>query len=302
MTAFNVISPLLPEGLVLADEPMARHTSFGIGGPAEVYVTPRNSNEITKVWKACIEASFKVTVLGKGNNVLVSDDGIKGVVIVTTKMNNIHVDGNYITAGSGTNLRKLADAAYEASLGEMEFASGIPGTVGGAIYMNAGAYKHEIKDICESVTALYANGELVTHEKESLAFGYRKSRFQHEDAIITEAKFLLPSKNKDEIKAKMTNLNGLRRDSQPLDKHSAGSTFKRPKAEGMYAAKMIDDCGLKGFTIGGAQVSEKHAGFVVNIGNATAKDVLSLIEQIQDKVHQATHIWLEPEVQMIGFN
>ena len=297
----DAIHYLLPEGLVHANEPMSRHTSFKIGGPAEVYVTPENTKQIALVWQACLEANCPITILGDGCNVLVADEGIKGVVIATSRMNHIEVDIPYITAGSGTQLARLAEAACKAGLAGLEFASGIPGTVGGAVYMNAGAYNHDIEEICESVEALYPNGTVQTYQRGQLGFAYRISRFQKENAIITSARFKLTPGNPEDIRAKMADLNSRRRNSQPLDYPSAGSAFKRPDIEGVYAAKLIDDNGLKGFTIGGAQVSEKHAGFIINKGNATAADVQELIKAISEKIHSASGIWLEPEIQMIGF-
>ena len=301
MTTFEAIRPLLPEGLVLADELLSRHTSFKIGGPAEVYVTPENSQQMAKVWRACQEAGYAVTILGDGCNVLVSDDGIKGVVFATGRMNNIDVEGHNITAGSGTKLSRLAEAACKAGLKGLEFASGIPGTVGGAVFMNAGAYEHDIQEVCEYVEALHPDGKTVWYDKEALGFGYRASRFQNETAIITSAKFKLTPANIDEIRTEMNNLNSKRRDKQPLNYPSAGSTFKRPAQKGWYASRMIDENGLKGLTVGGAQVSEKHAGFIINKGGATAADVIALMKAVQEKIHQATGIWLEPEVQMLGF-
>ena len=301
MTAFNTISSLMPTGRVLSNESMARHTSFKIGGPAEVFVTPQNTAQLAAVWQACQKAGYPVTVLGGGNNVLVSDAGIKGVVIVTSQMNEIKIEGSIITAGSGTKLCKLAETACNAGLSGLEFAHGIPGTVGGAVYMNAGAYNGEIRNVCESVTVLLPNGEVVCYKKDSLAFGYRTSRFQKEAAIITETSFNLTPKGSDEIKEKMDDLMARRRRTQPLNKKSAGSTFKRPAVPDKYAAKLIDESSLKGFTVGGAQVSTKHAGFVINTGSATAADVLALMEAVREKVYADSGIWLEPEVQMMGF-
>jgi len=301
MTIFNTLRPLLPEGLVLADEPMHRHTSFKIGGPAEVYVTPRDTTQLAKIWQACKER-YPVTVIGGGCNVLVSDKGIKGVVIATKSMNEIKIDGHTIKAGSGTRLSALADAACKAGLGGLEFIAGIPGTVGGAVFMNAGAYKHETKDVCESATALLPDGEIVCYKQDDLALGYRTSRFQNQTAIITEASFRLAPCDPEEIRAIVNDLNSRRRSTQPLCYPSAGSAFKRPSQLDTYAARLIDENGLKGFTVGGAQVSEKHAGFVINTGNATAADVLALLEAVRQKVHQASGIWLEPEIQMLGFN
>jgi len=330
MTAYETILPLLPEGHVQKNEPMSRHTSFKIGGPADVFATPTNTHELAALWKTCLERGYPITVLGGGCNVLVSDTGIRGVLITTTKMDNITVksptpsassqqnvhqiptpedstnnhcptNDRYITAGSGTKLAKLADAAYKAGLSGLEFASGIPGTVGGAIYMNAGAFGHEIKDICESVTVLNPTGDTTTYPKETLALGYRASRFQKENTIITEATFKLPPGNPDKIKARTNELNTHRKTTQPLDKPSAGSTFKRPSRPNTYASKLIADNNLKGLTIGGAMVSQKHAGFIINKDNATAIDVLTLMEAIQDKIYKATGIMLEPEVQLLGF-
>ena len=301
MTAYEAILPLLPEELVFTNEPMSRHTSFKIGGPAEVYVTPENTEQMSKVWRACQKAGYHVTVLGNGCNVLVSDDGIKGVVITTGRMSHIQIDGHRITAGSGAKMARLAETACKAGLKGLEFASGIPGTVGGGVYMNAGAYNHDIQEVCESVEALQPDGGIIWHEKKALNFGYRTSRFQKENAIITSATFNLTPANPDEIRAKMNDLNNRRRASQPLNCPSAGSTFKRPAIEGQYAAKLIDENGLKGFTVGGAQVSEKHAGFVINRGGATAADVIALMQAVREKVYQASGIWLEPEVQMLGF-
>jgi len=301
MTAFNTISQILPPGLVLADEPMAPHTSFKIGGPAEVYVTPQNTLQLATVWEACLKAGYPITVLGGGNNVLVSDAGVKGVVISTGKMNDIYIIGSVVIAGSGTKLCKLADAACQAGLGGLEFAHGIPGTVGGAVYMNAGAYGFETKDVCKGVTVLLPGGETVCYEKDALKLGYRTSRFHNEAAIITEASFQLTPKSPDEIRNKMNELMTKRRSTQPINKKSAGSTFKRPNMPDKYAARLIDESGLKGFTIGGAQVSAKHAGFVINTGSATAADVLALMKAVREKVYADSGILLEPEVQMIGF-
>jgi len=299
MTVYDTIRPLLPKGLVLADEPMSRHTSFKIGGPAEVYATPENTHQLKQIWQACLNKGYPVTILGDGCNVLAADEGIKGVVIATNRMNQIEVNAPYLTAGSGTKMARMAETACKAGLAGLEFASGIPGTVGGGVFMNAGAYGQDMQAVCESVEALLPDGSLISYPREQLGFSYRTSRFQKERAIITSATFKLTPANPEDIRAKMALLNNRRRESQPLSYPSAGSAFKRPAKEGLYASKMIDDCGLKGFTIGGAQVSEKHAGFIINTGNATAADVKNLMEAIRDKVHKAYGVWLEPEVQMI---
>jgi len=302
MTVYDTISPLLPQGLVLADEPMSRHTSFKIGGPAEVYVTPEDTYQLTIIWQACLQQGFPITVLGGGCNVLAADEGIKGVVITTNRMNQIEddTDAQCIKAGSGTKLARLAETACKSGLAGLEFAHGIPGTVGGAIFMNAGAYDGNMQAVCESVEVLQPDGNLLLHGRSELCFGYRASRFQSENVIITSAIFKLAKGNPDEIRTKINNLNSRRREKQPLCYPSAGSAFKRPAEEGFYASKMIDKCGLKGLTVGGAQVSKKHAGFIINTGNATAADVIALMEAVKDKVHKAYGIWLEPEVQLLG--
>ena len=303
MTIYNTISQLLPTGLTLPNEPMSRHTSFKIGGPAEVYAMPETTSQLQQIWQACLKNNWPVTVLGGGCNVLVSDAGIKGVVIATGNMKQIHIDhdAQTITAGSGTRLGTLAEAACKAGLSGLEFASGIPGTVGGAVYMNAGAYGHEIKDVCEAVQALLPTGETPLYERAQLGLAYRTSRFQSTNEIITAATFRLTPKNPEEIRAYTTELNNRRKQSQPLDYPSAGSAFKRPAIQGVYAARLIDDHGLKGLTIGGAQVSEKHAGFIINKAGATANDVTNLIAKIQETIQAKSGIKLEPEVQLLGF-
>ena len=300
---YDLARALLSERLVSADEPMSRHTSFRIGGPAEAYATPETIEQFTLMWNSCRIHKIPVTIMGDGCNVLVSDDGIKGLVISTRRMNSMIIDKDRhrIYADSGVKLSHLADAACKAGLGGLEFASGIPGTVGGAVYMNAGAFGREMKDVCHRIEAYKPNAGKTTYPNMDTTFSYRTSIFQTNDEIITHVVFQLYPDSPETIKATMTDLNTRRRNSQPLSRPSAGSTFKRPAVEGMYASKMIDDHGLKGYTIGGAQVSEKHAGFVINTGSATAADVLALIKHIQETIHNSTGIWLEPEVQMLGF-
>jgi len=299
MAVFDAICPLLPEGLVFAGEPMSRHTSFKIGGAAEVYVTPENVHQLRDVWQACQRGGYLMTVLGDGCNVLVADEGVPGVVVSTNRMSYIEVSAPYVTAYSGARMARLAEVACRAGLAGLEFASGIPGTVGGGVFMNAGAYDGEMKNVCENVEVLLPCGSVETYSRDELGFGYRSSRFQGEDAIITAATFLLTPGLPEDIRAKMSDLNSRRRSKQPLNFPSAGSAFKRPAVEGQYAAKMIDECGLKGLAVGGAQVSEKHAGFIVNTGNATATDVKALMRVIIDKVYNTHGIWLEPEVQFL---
>jgi len=307
MTYIEYIKPL-QQSLnleILTDEPMSKHTSFRIGGAAEIFVRPKTAEEFCLIWDVCLQHQIPITILGDGTNVLISDSGLKGVVVVTNKMNSITVENKYenenegerITALAGARLSKLAETACLAGLAGLEFASGIPGTVGGAVFMNAGAYDSEIKDVCESVTML-VNGAVKTLTTEQMGFGYRKSIVQHGGMLILEAVFKLQKGNTQEIREKMNELNSRRRTTQPLDFPSAGSAFKRPV--GFFAGKLIQDSGLRGFSVGGAQVSEKHTGFIINKGNATANDVIALIRAVREKVHADSGIWLEPEIQMFG--
>ncbi|MCL1862548.1 MAG: UDP-N-acetylmuramate dehydrogenase [Defluviitaleaceae bacterium] len=295
MTHFDVIRPLLEE--VHTDEPMSRHTSFRIGGSADVFTLPKTSAELISIWDACKKNNIPLTVLGDGANVLVADKGIRGVVVLTNKIKDVTCKGERIIAQAGARLSAMAEVAACAGLSGLAFASGIPGTVGGAICMNAGAYGSEIKDFCESVT-LYIDGEIVVKSNADMQFGYRKSFAQNDKILILDATFELAQGDVHEIKEEMKVLNSRRRESQPLEYHSAGSFFKRP--EGHYAGRLIEDSGLKGFAIGDAQVSEKHAGFVINRGNATARDVIKLMEHVQKKVFEGSGVMLEPEVRIIG--
>lgn len=282
----------------LQEEPLSRHTSFRVGGPAEIFVKPKTTDEFIEVWNSVGRENRPIVILGDGTNVLVSDAGLRGVVICTNKMNDIELleDGR-IRAQAGARLSKVAEEAYKAGLTGFEFASGIPGTVGGAVYMNAGAYDHDISEFCESVT-LFDNKPIVKTGME-MGFGYRKSCVQQGNILVLESVFQLKPGNPEEIRAKMNELNSRRKASQPLDMPSAGSTFKRPT--GHFAGKLIQDSGLKGFTIGGAQVSEKHAGFIVNTGVATAQDIYDLIQTVKENVHENFGVWLEPEVKLLGF-
>ncbi|MCL2216487.1 MAG: UDP-N-acetylmuramate dehydrogenase [Defluviitaleaceae bacterium] len=286
--------------MTLFDEPMSRYTTFGIGGAADILVFPEATDDFLKILKICERNNLPLTALGDGSNVLVSDEGIRGVVVITNKMNDVEIlENNRIRAQAGTRLSKLADAAVTAGLDGLAFASGIPGTVGGAIYMNAGAYGHDIGEFIESVTLLMPDGAIVSKSAAEMGFGYRKSILADGSAMfVIEAVFKLRPGDPEKTRREMKDLNARRKESQPLEYRSAGSTFKRP--EGHFAGKLIEDSGLKGFGIGGAEVSEKHAGFIINKGGATAKDVLELIEAIRQKVHQNFGVWLEPEVRVIG--
>ena len=260
-------------------------------------VIPENVEQLKAVLDFAKSEDIPVTVIGNGSDLLVSDDGIRGLVIKTTGLDKITAEGTVITAGAGALLSKTASFALSLGLTGMEFAHGIPGTVGGGVYMNAGAYGGELKDIILKTTYLDADGEVKTCTDHQ--FGYRKSIYsQCTERIILSATFELQSGDKAAIEARMAELAQARRSKQPVEMPSAGSVFKRP--EGYFAGKLVQDCGLRGFSIGGAQVSEKHCGFIVNKGGATAKDVLELIEHIQNEVHNKFSVKLETEVKYIG--
>ncbi|MCL2841112.1 MAG: UDP-N-acetylmuramate dehydrogenase [Defluviitaleaceae bacterium] len=284
---------------VHANEPMSRYTTFGIGGTADLLAKPKNLTEFLEVLKYCNETNTAFTVLGDGSNVLVSDNGIRGVVIITNQMNAVEILPDHeIRAQAGARLSKVAETAANAAFDGFAFASGIPGTVGGAVYMNAGAYGHDIGAFCKTVTLCMPDGKLVIKTREEMQFGYRSSAVMDTNMTIVDATFQFVQGTTEKIREEMKTLNAKRKASQPLEFRSAGSTFKRP--EGYFAGKLIQDSLLKGFTIGGAQVSEKHAGFVINKSNATAQDVMTLIETIRQKVHENFGVWLEPEVRILG--
>lgn len=281
------------------DEPMRLHTTFKIGGPADVFVEVQNTEEIISLIEYCKQNSIPYMIMGNGSNMLVGDKGIRGVVIQVGKaMNNITIDGEKVTAQAGVLMSTLANAILKAELSGFETLSGIPGTLGGGIYMNAGAYGGELKDVIDTVTYIDESGEIITKPNEELDLSYRHSMFETGKYVILSAALKLKKGSYDEIKAAMQEYNKRRSDKQPLSMPSAGSTFKRP--EGYFAGKLIQDSGLVGYSVGGAQVSEKHAGFVVNKGGATAADVLALIKHIQDTVEEKFGVCLEPEVRLIG--
>ena len=288
----------LPELKILYNEPLSKHTSFRIGGPAEVMVFPSNIEELSVCRKLLSEFKIEPRFLGAGSNVLAPDDGICGVVIcLKDNFECIRfLTDHRMEVYAGATLGKTAVAARNAGLSGMEFAHGIPGTVGGGVYMNAGAYGGELCQITESVTVMKADGTLYDVICDDKTFGYRTSVFENSDLLIVKAVFRLEPGTTEEIQEKMTDLINRRCASQPLDYPSAGSTFKRP-AQG-YAAALIDEAGLKGLRVGDACVSEKHAGFVINLGNATAADVCSLMEEIQSTVYEKSGIMLCPEVRI----
>lgn len=283
----------------LTNEPMSRHTTFKIGGAAELFCMPEGIEQLCAAIAACRENEIPFFILGNGSDLLVGDNGIKGAVIsLSQKFNKISSENNIIAASAGASLTALCRAAANEGLGGLEFAFGIPGSVGGAVFMNAGAYGGEIKDVLRNVTALFPDGEIRTVSAAEAELGYRHSAFQQNGAVILSAEIELFRGERAEIEEKMRDILAKRRDKQPLEYPSAGSAFKRP--ENGFAAAMIDECGLKGFSVGGAQVSEKHAGFVVNKGGACCDDVLRLLDIIKARVFERTGVMLEPEIKHIG--
>ena len=295
---FDKIFGSFPEMRLMKEELMAKHTTFRIGGPAEVYACP-NREQLPALLEAAKKENAEVTVIGNGSNLLVGDKGIRGLVIeIGSGMNDIRVEGTKIVAGAGALLSKVANEAAAAGLGGMEFAAGIPGSIGGAVTMNAGAYGGEMKDILESVKVIDPEGMMHTLSVEELDLSYRHSCIMEKGGIVVEATIKLEKKPEEEIRAQMADLRNRRVEKQPLEYPSAGSTFKRP--EGYFAGKLIMDAGLRGYTVGGAQVSEKHCGFVINHANATAADVRQLMQDVKEKVKEQFGVELEPEVKMIG--
>lgn len=281
------------------DAPMKNYTTLKIGGCADILVQPRSAKELTILIAKAKALEIPVYFMGNGSNILVKDNGVRGMVVkFGANMAQTTIEGNKITAGAGISMARLASIAAENSLTGFEFASGIPGTLGGGIVMNAGAYKGEMKDVVIEATALCGDGSIRTLGKDELDFSYRHSCFTGSDMLVLEAKLQLQKGEKADIKARICELAQKRRTTQPLEYPSAGSAFKRPSNG--YAAAMIDSCGLKGYTVGGAQVSEKHAGFVINKGGATAKDMLQLLAQVQKVVKEKFDTVLEPEIIMMG--
>lgn len=283
---------------VRINEPMMKHTSFRAGGAARWFVVPETAEELKAVLAACRKADTPWYVIGNGSNLLVSDKGFPGVIISTDKFDRLEVNGTEITVGAGVMLSKLANTAYKAGLTGLEFAAGIPGTVGGACVMNAGAYGSEMINVLKSVTVLTPEGTVETLPAEKLELGYRTSVIPKKGYLVLEAVMSLTEGNMEESKALMDDLAFRRKDKQPLEFPSAGSTFKRPA--GHFAGKLIEDCGLKGFTVGGAQVSEKHAGFVINKGGATASDIYNLCKEVEKRVKAEFGVSLEMEVKLLG--
>ncbi|RHF83684.1 UDP-N-acetylmuramate dehydrogenase [Roseburia inulinivorans] len=283
---------------IFMEEPMKKHTTFRVGGPADVLVQP-DETALAAILALCRQYYVPYSFIGNGSNLLVGDKGIRGVVIeMTDPMGNIEVHGTRITAQAGAMLSKIANTAASNGLGGMEFAAGIPGSVGGAVVMNAGAYGGEMKDIIERVYVLDENGAQLELDRTALDLSYRHSCIPDKKYIVTKVVLELVPRNEAEIRSEMKELNEKRAEKQPLQYPSAGSTFKRP--EGYFAGKLIMDAGLRGYQVGGAQVSEKHCGFVINKGDATAADICQLMQDVSDKVQAQFGVVLEPEVKMIG--
>ena len=281
------------------NEPMSAHTTFKIGGAADIMITVQSIDELKTALSACKDSDVPFMILGNGSNLLVSDDGIEGAVILLDgDFKAITVDGETVTAGAGAKLSKLCTVALDEELSGLEFAYGIPGSVGGAMYMNAGAYGGEMKDVALSVTALTADGEVKEYSLEELNLGYRTSIFKTNGEIILFSKYQLHKGERSAIKAQMDDVMNRRKTKQPLEYPSAGSVFKRP--EGAFAGTLLEQCGLKGRTVGGAQVSEKHAGFIINVGGATCDDVMNLVKLVQDVVKTETGYFLEREIIRTG--
>ncbi len=289
---------ILEANNILLDEPMKNHTSFKVGGPVDVMVTPQSNEEVIKVIKLCNDNKIPYYIVGKGSNLIVRDGGFRGIVIKLTRLDGITIEADRITVQAGVDLCKVSKVALENKLAGFEFACGIPGTVGGAVTMNAGAYNGEISQVIESALVIDKEGNLITLNKEQLELGYRMSAVQKYGYTVLEVTFKLIQGDFEKIKARMDDLTKKREDKQPLEYPSAGSTFKRP--EGHFTGQLIEECSLKGFSIGGAQVSEKHAGFIINKEDATAQDILSLIAYVQKTIKSRYDVDLHPEVRIIG--
>ena len=294
----NRLKLIAGDSNVRCDEPMSSHCTFRAGGTAKYYVIPDEYTKVRDVLRLCVEENIPYYVIGNGSNLLVQDDGFDGVIIeIDSALAEIEINGNEIVAKAGAKLSKIAVKALNESLTGFEFAHGIPGNLGGAVTMNAGAYGGEMKDVLKWVKVLDNNGEMKTLKAEELELGYRTSIIVKEKMIVLEACIELHEGNRDEIEMHMKELIAKRKEKQPLEYPSAGSTFKRP--EGYFAGKLIQDAGLKGYRVGGAMVSEKHSGFVINYDNATATDIINLMKDVRKKVYEEFQVTLEPEVKIL---
>mgnify|MGYP000450909187 FL=1 len=296
---YDKVVDIVGEENVHTDEPMSRHTTFRIGGNADYFVKPGNADEVAAVIVVCREYNIPYFILGNGSNLLVSDDGYRGMIInIMDNMDSVTVDGRIITAQAGAMLVRVSVMARDNALTGLEFASGIPGTIGGAVYMNAGAYGGEMKNVVKTVRAIDEYGRIYELDSEKMDFSYRHSIVEERKLIVLEVTLELEHGSREAIDNRMKELAEARRSKQPLEYPSAGSTFKRP--EGYFAGKLIMDAGLRGYSVGGAQVAEKHCGFVINKGGATASDVVELIRDVQHDVDDKFGVTLEPEVKMLG--
>lgn len=295
----EALQRFVPTENIKYGEMLKDHTTFRVGGEADAIVIVESVQQLQGILRYLPKVEIPYYVIGNGSNLLVGDKGYRGIIIkLAENMSNVTVVGNRVIAQAGASLAKVARAALDHGLTGLEFAAGIPGTVGGGVIMNAGAYDGEMKLVVDSVTVINGEGELLTLDNATMEFGYRTSVIKNQNFVVTECTFLLQPGDKEEIKAKMDDFGARRREKQPLEYPSAGSTFKRP--EGHFAGKLIMDAGLRGFTVGGAQVSEKHCGFVINTGDATAADIKSLMEKVQEEVYRQFSVRLEPEVIMLG--
>lgn len=296
---YEFISTYVPEEDILTEEPMSRHTTFRVGGEAQCFVRISDKEQLKKLIPYLRQVEVPYFILGNGSNLLVSDKGYEGVILqIGNKMNTITVEGIHIRAQAGALLSQIAKCAYDKGLTGFEFASGIPGSIGGGVVMNAGAYGGEMKQVVESVLVMDIQGEILELSGESMEFGYRTSIIKNRPFIVLEVCLKLEQGNKERIASDMEELAQKRREKQPLEYASAGSTFKRP--EGYFAGKLIMDAGLRGYSIGGAQVSDKHCGFVVNTGRASATDVAEVISEVQERVKDKFGVSLETEVIFLG--
>ena len=296
---YDKLNNVIAKDSILIDEPMSRHTTFRVGGPADFFVTPKAKEEVRDVIRICKEAGMPYYIIGNGSNLLVSDAGYRGVIVqIYKEMNEVKVEGDLVKAQAGALLSGIAAKALGAELSGFEFAAGIPGTIGGACVMNAGAYGGEMKDVLESVTVLTGEGKIIELGRNELELGYRTSVIAKKGYIVLGAVLKLERGDGEKIKTYMDELKEKRVTKQPLEYPSAGSTFKRP--EGYFAGKLIEDAGLRGFQVGGAQVSEKHCGFVINRNHATAADIMELMRQVQIRVKENSGVDLEPEVKRLG--
>lgn len=296
---YDYIKTVIPQERMVFHEPMSKHTTFRVGGEAECLIMIQNEEELAKLIPYLHRIEQEYFILGNGSNLLVGDKGYRGIVLkLGEQMGQIHVEGTRITAKAGALLSQVAVAAKENGLTGLEFAAGIPGSIGGGVVMNAGAYGGEMKMVVESVRGMDRDGEILTLDNDTMEFGYRTSAIKYRPIIVLEVVLQLEEGDRSKIGERMEELAQLRRSKQPLEYPSAGSTFKRP--EGYYAGKLIMDAGMRGYRIGGAQVSDKHCGFIINTGKATAADIREVIEEVQERVKERFHVSLEPEVVFLG--